>query len=235
MTTGAVYAITCLANGYAYVGSSREPGKRWMRHRRALQAGRHHCRYLQNAWVKYGGDCFEMTLLQSEVPIAILLTAECRWMDRYPRRFNSMGPTASLTQGKRFTHSAETVATLRKLAAGRVMSPEACARNAAARIGKPRSAETRARIVATLKGKGKIALASTRAKMSMVRIGVKKSAETRARMKLAQAVRVLSAEARASMIAKNRAKTVSADVRARIGATQRLRRQKERDAIRATT
>lgn len=62
-----IYAITHLASGKRYVGSTVNPTYRWIKHRSELKNNRHHCRYLQNAWNKYGRDAFAFSILR-ELP-----------------------------------------------------------------------------------------------------------------------------------------------------------------------
>lgn len=59
-----IYAITHLASGRKYVGSSINPTGRWIEHRSDLKLGKHHCAYLQNAWNKYGKNTFEFSIIR---------------------------------------------------------------------------------------------------------------------------------------------------------------------------
>src|SRR3990167_4219380 len=58
-----LYAICNDRNGKRYYGSTVEPCRRWGMHVKALNAGTHHCRYLQASWRKYGPDSFALKLL----------------------------------------------------------------------------------------------------------------------------------------------------------------------------
>jgi len=53
-----IYYIKHIESGRVYVGSSEDIDKRFKEHNLNLKANRHHCRYLQNCWNKYGVDAF---------------------------------------------------------------------------------------------------------------------------------------------------------------------------------
>ena len=53
-----VYVIENGVNGHRYIGSAVSFKKRFREHHRQLSEGRHHSRYLQRAWDKYGADAF---------------------------------------------------------------------------------------------------------------------------------------------------------------------------------
>jgi group I intron endonuclease len=60
-----IYAITHLASGRRYVGSTIAKPDRWSSHRSTLRRNCHHCSYLQNAWNKYGESAFLFSILQT--------------------------------------------------------------------------------------------------------------------------------------------------------------------------
>lgn len=53
-----VYKIENLVNGNAYVGSTKEPKRRWRSHKQMLRCGVHTSPFLQKAWAKYGEQSF---------------------------------------------------------------------------------------------------------------------------------------------------------------------------------
>jgi group I intron endonuclease len=69
-----VYAIVNKVNGNKYVGSASQVGReyiakegfyvRWYLHVSDLEAKKHHCKYLENAWHKYGHENFEFKILE---------------------------------------------------------------------------------------------------------------------------------------------------------------------------
>ena len=54
-----VYRIENLVNGRAYIGSTKEPKRRWRSHKQQLRCGIHTSPFLQKAWSKYGESSFE--------------------------------------------------------------------------------------------------------------------------------------------------------------------------------
>lgn len=59
-----IYKIRNIQNNHIYVGSALDTKKRWNKHRHLLRIGKHHNPHLQNAWVKYGEDNFEFSVLE---------------------------------------------------------------------------------------------------------------------------------------------------------------------------
>lgn len=60
-----LYQIVHLESGHKYVGqTTRLPIKRWREHLYPLRKGKHHNRYLQSAWNKYGEKAFEFQVVK---------------------------------------------------------------------------------------------------------------------------------------------------------------------------
>lgn len=59
-----VYMIKNTINDKFYIGSSIHIGVRWKEHIKKLESNSHHSPYLQNAWNKYGGGCFEFSIVE---------------------------------------------------------------------------------------------------------------------------------------------------------------------------
>jgi group I intron endonuclease len=97
-----VYRIVRKKTGICYVGhTSESPGKRWAGHLALLTAGKHHSRYLQNAWNKYGADVFKFEVIE-ECSEADKLKREQHWMDGLNSRFNT-AKVAGSRKGVKFT------------------------------------------------------------------------------------------------------------------------------------
>lgn len=59
-----VYEIKNIKNNKIYIGGSINISERWNEHRRELSKNNHHSPHLQNAWNKYGEDCFNFNVLE---------------------------------------------------------------------------------------------------------------------------------------------------------------------------
>lgn len=58
-----IYEILNTVNGKRYIGCTKDTEKRFSQHRRALEGNKHWNPYLQNAYNKYGGDCFRYNII----------------------------------------------------------------------------------------------------------------------------------------------------------------------------
>ncbi len=58
-----VYKIENLIDGKVYIGKSKNIGVRWAEHKSELKNGTHINSHLQNAWNKYGKDCFRFEII----------------------------------------------------------------------------------------------------------------------------------------------------------------------------
>jgi group I intron endonuclease len=64
MAESGIYEIVNLVNGKRYVGSALNFRQRWHGHRSRLNQGRHHSKYLQASWTKYGEDAFVFRVIE---------------------------------------------------------------------------------------------------------------------------------------------------------------------------
>jgi len=104
-----IYKITCSANGKFYIGSSVDVNKRFRTHKARLNEGKHHARYMQNCWKKYGKDNFTFEIIEvSETDKLIEL--EQKYIDELRPHFNT-AKTAGSRLGVR--HTEETKQKLR--------------------------------------------------------------------------------------------------------------------------
>lgn len=80
MQNTGIYKIVNKTNGIFYVGSSKNIQYRWNRHKKLLRQGVHTNDYLQNAWNKYGEDCFDFIIVETVDPQSLLIV-EQRYLD----------------------------------------------------------------------------------------------------------------------------------------------------------
>lgn len=59
-----VYKIINLKNNKFYIGSSNNLHKRFIHHKNSLLKNKHHNKYLQNAWNKYGEENFKFEIVE---------------------------------------------------------------------------------------------------------------------------------------------------------------------------
>lgn len=77
-----VYQIKNKINNKIYIGSTSNLNKRWDTHIRRLNNNKHHSRYLQNAWNKYGKDCFVFEILETFQSKKEMLDCEQKWLNK---------------------------------------------------------------------------------------------------------------------------------------------------------
>jgi len=155
--TSGIYRIDCIPNGKFYIGSAQNLFQRWVAHQSDLRKGKHHSRYLQRAWDKYGDDAFTFTVIEL-VLLPFLLEREQYWLDRtraYDGRvgFNN-SPTAGSSLGHK--HSEESRRHMSESRKGRKMPPrsdEHRAKIAAAARKRMADPERRAAVSRVHKGK----------------------------------------------------------------------------------
>jgi group I intron endonuclease len=188
-----IYCITCVPTGKIYIGSAVNFGGRWKGHRCCLRQGKHHSRYLQFSWNKYGSDAFTFNVVELVADPAKLIDRE-QWHLDHTRSYDpkigfNVSPTAGSSLGVR--HSVETRANMVAARRGKKRSSEAAANIAAAQ----RTPEARAKMSAALQRP------EVRAKLAAGQRGRTASPETRAKMSAAKCGKPLSEEHRAKMAA----------------------------------
>lgn len=182
-----VYQIFNLKTCAFYVGSTVQLSKRWRTHRRKLNANKHHCPHLQNAWNKYGHENFELRVVQIVEDFTLLMDEEQKWLDRYHGKdecYNYARYVDSSARGIKFmpehrkaiseglknfykTNSAPSL--------GRQMSDEVKQKISAAKVGVKKTEAHKEKLrQANL---GKKASAETKEKLSAIRKGKIKSPE----------------------------------------------------------
>jgi|TARA_Y100000310_G_scaffold98156_1_gene95840 group I intron endonuclease len=118
-----IYIIKNTINDKIYVGSSIDIGVRWRNHKKMLKGNYHSNNHLQNAWNKYGEECFGFLVLEVVDDENILLRKERIYMNEYnsynrKHGYNNMIPG----ENKGFRHSEGTKKKMSRKAKGRVFS-----------------------------------------------------------------------------------------------------------------
>lgn len=145
-----IYTITS-PSGRIYVGSAVSFRRRWKLHRAQLRAGNHHCAPLQRAADKYGVKAlrFERVAFTTR---ADLIAREQEFIDANSGRLYNVCLVAGNALGVKRTPEARAKMAAAKLGKPVVITPEHRARIAAANRGKTRSPEAKARMAAAKRG-----------------------------------------------------------------------------------
>lgn len=140
--TSGIYAIVNKINNMMYVGSAVNLRKRKNEHLLALRKNIHPSRYLQFAYIKYGGDNFEFVILQVVDDINDLTKIEQNWLNwlkcLVPNGYN-LAPTARSQLG--FRHSEESIKLISLKKKGTRITAETKAKMSAVRKGRKQSQE----------------------------------------------------------------------------------------------
>lgn len=175
-----IYEIVNTVTGCRYIGSAKNIKGRWTTHRGQLVRHKHHSKYMQRSWNKYGPDIFRFSVLLY-CNVENLIMYEQRCIDGFKPEYNS-SPTAGSQLGLKM--SKESRAKLSESAkrtknfTGKTHSEESRKKISESRKGKglgPQSEERRARIGAA--HKGRIIKPEWRAKISATLTGHKQSPE----------------------------------------------------------
>lgn len=98
-----IYAIRHRESGKVYIGSSIDIALRWRVHRSQLNCGKHHSRFLQRAWSKYGEGAFVFELVEEVADQAGLPARETWHIEAAGsadgRRGYNMAPVGGSTRG----------------------------------------------------------------------------------------------------------------------------------------
>lgn len=132
-----VYCIRNVVNGKRYIGSAAKRfSDRWSQHVSELRRGRHHSRYLQAAWIKYGEDAFIFEVTERCHPDHCI-DVEQVFIDFYKTADNQYGynicPIAGSKRGVRLTP--EQIEAMRQMNTGRKHTDETKAKIGLAHIG----------------------------------------------------------------------------------------------------
>lgn len=86
MSVSCIYRFVGPKQKY-YIGSTDDLTERIYVHRRRLNAGKHHCEHLQNAWKLYGEDYFSVEILEHVEDVNKLIEREQYWIDYHILEF----------------------------------------------------------------------------------------------------------------------------------------------------
>jgi group I intron endonuclease len=100
-----IYSIINKINGHQYIGSAKNYYKRKSLHLRQLKNNKHHSKYLQNAWNKYGEENFTFLILEKIEKDLIL--REQWWIDNSHCEYNMCKIAGSSLGLKRSEESKE--------------------------------------------------------------------------------------------------------------------------------
>jgi group I intron endonuclease len=135
MSSG-VYKIFNTRNNKCYIGSSVNIENRWKFHKSHLLKNTHHCKYLQNAYNKYGNDCFTYSILETcDRDKDILLALEQQYLDILKPEYNHYKVAGSPLGMK---HTEETKRKMSLIGKGRKFSEEHKFKISTSHIGRKR-------------------------------------------------------------------------------------------------
>jgi group I intron endonuclease len=122
--TPGVYSITCLENGWVYIGSTLSFRSRWKTHKSHLNTGRHKVPGLQADWDKYGADAFICDVISVVTDRDERYACEQKHIDTAwaTGKCYNLSPSAKNNAGHRFT--AEQRQHVSDAMAGKPKSPE---------------------------------------------------------------------------------------------------------------
>lgn len=165
-----IYKITCVPTGKFYIGSAVWFRDRWNTHRSAARGNRHHSKYLQNSWNKYGENSFEFEILLVCAKEDVIVY-EQKVIDALKPEFNTL-PVAGSPLGYKHTAEACKNMSRAKLLVSKKGLP-----------GREWSAEQRKRMSEKCKGEGNHRYGvspsiESRRRHSETMIGYKHSSET---------------------------------------------------------
>jgi group I intron endonuclease len=155
MTCG-IYKITNKQTEKFYIGSSNNIERRWSAHKYRLREGVHSNKHLLSAWVKYGAESFDFSILQ-KVEEETLLDVEQQVIDESgcldkKIGYNKAPFAGSPMKGKK--HSKKTIEKIQAASIGRKHTEETKAKISAANTGRVYSEETRRKMSESAKKRG---------------------------------------------------------------------------------
>jgi group I intron endonuclease len=90
MIESGIYIIRNIVNNHIYIGSTKDFSKREYSHFNSLKNNKHHSKYLQNAFNKYGEDNFKFEVIHRTKKIGRLINIELKYIEIYKPEYNFM-------------------------------------------------------------------------------------------------------------------------------------------------
>ena len=87
-----IYCIENTKNHKKYIGQSIDIYQRWYAHKSKLNMNKHHSHHLQQAWNKYGDNCFIFYIIES-CDESLLNEREIYWIKYYNTYFDGYNET----------------------------------------------------------------------------------------------------------------------------------------------
>jgi hypothetical protein len=199
-----VYQITNTVNGHIYIGSAVDIDRRWRAHKYKLSKNIHHSKHLQNAWNKYGADCFEFSVLCEVNDPTSILDVEQTYLDEYEPEYNVCTKAGNRLGVKQTDEAKRKIGDAQRGELnhmfGKHLSEEHKRKVGESSIGRrgalgyKHTEEARRKISEATKGElnpnfGKHTSEETRQKISEALMGKRHSEETKAKMSAAQFAR----------------------------------------------
>ena len=106
---GIIYKITNKADGRVYIGQTVQLlSRRWLKHKVELRHGKHHNRFLQRAYDKYGEDAFSIEVIEYCAE-KDLDTLEREWIKHYSANDRDKGYNLESGGNEKKHHDQETI------------------------------------------------------------------------------------------------------------------------------
>ena len=150
MTCG-IYMIMNNINKKKYIGQSRNIEYRWNQHKSLLNRNKHHNKYLQNSWNKYGESVFDFIIIE-ECHKNILNDRERYWIDYYNTFYDKKHYNLTLDGDSRI-YSKEVREKISKSRKGQRLTESTKRKLSEANKGKKLTQQHKEKISKALKGK----------------------------------------------------------------------------------
>jgi len=191
-----IYAITNKVSENRYIGSTTDFDHRIKQHFAKLRYGVHCNPHLQAAFIKYGKEAFDATVVE-ECAEKVRINREQHHIDVQGSNGYNLAPAGTPPSRKGHKHSKETRAKISAANTGHKHSEKTKAKIALASGSRRHSEETKAKI--SLTSRNRRHSEEAKAKISAANKGQKRSEESKTRMSLAQKGRKTSDETKVKL------------------------------------